>query len=257
MSDDLTPEKSGTPPTFAKEYPVTEEKATPAPEAIKEEPKKGGMFGITTETKSSNLVPIPAPYKLDAPSKVYTSGWHFPIARLVNVISNPELEKKDGTTVPVLQFVFKTEDGKQYTHTEWKTDSDDPKFKNKLEALNTRVKHIWEESIGQFPKEGIGIGANSFTEYFNMIADAFNSREHEGKKVYSISPLFVKLVYYKGNLGFPYSPNFVERGPVNKKLTVSLKYDKIKDEASQGSLGNLAGGVPSGDSMPDFDNAYD
>jgi len=251
MSDDLTPEKSGATPSFAEE-PVTNKEAPK-----QANPQSGGMFGITTETKSSNLVPIPAPHKLEKPTQQYTSGWHFPVARLVNVVCNPELEKKDGSTVPVLQFVFKTSDGKQYTHTEWKIDSDDAKFKNKLDASNSRIKHIWEQAVGEFPSSGIGIGASNWTEYFNMIADAFNSREHEGKKVYSINPLFVKLVYYKGNLGFPYSPNFVERGPVNKILTVNLKYDKVTSDVSQGGPAGLAGGVPSGGEMPDFDQTYD
>lgn len=242
---------------------ATEAPVQPKTQPVKQaEPVAGGMFGITTETKSSNIVLIPAPHKLTAPNPQYASGYYFPIATLVNVIFNPELEKKDGEKVPVIQFVFRDSEKRQFTHTEWVVDSTDAKFTLKLDSLNSRIKHIWENTMGVFPASGIGVTAKNWSEFFEQVATAFNTST-DGTKAYAKTQAFIKLVYYKADIRFPFAPNFLERinkeDPRCKILTVNPKYDEIEAKVSKtpNSIAGLAGGIPGVDSMPDFEQEYD
>jgi hypothetical protein len=223
---------------------------------------EGGMFGITQDTKSSNAVPIPAPQKLNTPNPQFPTGYSFPVSRLVSVASDPEFEKKDGNKVPILRFIFKTPEGQQYMHTEWPVESTDEKFQLKLDSFNSRVKHIWEQTIGTLPEEGIGTGAKSWTSYFAAIADSFNKQvTDDGKTKFSRTHVYTKLTYYKQNLGFPMSPNFIERvkkdNPRCVGLAINPKYDKVEPEKGGGGLPGIPGGTtPNPDSLPDFDEEY-
>ena len=226
-------------------------------------------FGITKETKSSNNTPILVAKQVEN-NPMFPNGWEFPIARLVNVVFNPEFEKKDKTLVPVLDFIFKDNDGRQHIHREWEIELIDTSFQTKLDGLKVRIKHLYTTIFNKFPSNGIGEDASSFADFFKKIADAFNSvvvKEGEGEdvknvKYYSKVYLYIKLTYYKTNLGFPLSPNFVERVIKDKPckmLTINTTYDNLKPAKS--NMGNGIPGVAGGTAMdtgelPDFDEDF-
>lgn len=222
------------------------------------------MFGITKETKASNNAPLNVAKQVTN-NPLFPNGWEFPITSLVNIVANPTLEKKDGSTTSVLQFIFKDKDNRQLTHTEWELDTNDEKFSTKLEGLNVRIKHIYTAIFGDFPQQGIGSEATSFTEFFELVKKSFDSRVigegESAKKIYPTIPLFTKVTYYKKNLGFPLSPNFLEK-VVDKQpcklLTINLSYDTL--EAPKGGASGIPGmsGTASPDlgDLPSFDGAY-
>lgn len=221
------------------------------------------MFGITKETKEKNIAQILVATQVPK-SALHPSGWAFPVGNLVNVVFNPELKKKDGSTAPVLQFVFRDKDKRQHTHTEWEIEGNDAKFAEKLEGLKVRVKHIYTTIFGSFPEEGIGTKASNFPEFFSQVAHAFNSQVtgegENAKKIYPTVNVYIKLTYYKSNLGFPLSPNFLEKavqGQPCKLLTIDPRYDKIEPEAKSSARGipGLDGGVAD-DDLPSFENGY-
>lgn len=228
------------------------------------EQKPKGMFGITSETKDSNASPLLVATKLTTPDPQFPSGWKFPIANLVKVTSNNEYEKKDGSLVPVLIFIFKDTDGRQHTHMEWEVEQDDAKFKEKKDGLDVRIKHIFTAVFNKFPKGGIGTDAISWGDFFNKVRDTFESittGEGEAKKVfYPTVPLYYKLTYYKARMGFPLSPNFLERvvkGQPCKTLGINLAYDKLESSANSKPAGipGIAD-APSGDDLPSFDEKF-
>lgn len=220
-------------------------------------------FGITSETKSSNFTPLKVATKLTTPNPIFPYGWEFPIARLVNVVDNPAHDTKNGKKA-VLQFIFRDKDGSQHNHIEWEQDPTDNKFKEKMNGLNIRIKHIYTEVFGNFPKEGIGVGASNFAEYFKAISNAFNSVvDGDGKKVYATRNYFYKLIYFNGNLGFPLSPNFICRVENNKacNLNINLKYDEIESKESNrghlgGSLGSFGAGMDAPSDLPSFEEGF-
>lgn len=190
-------------------------------------------FGITKETKSKNLIAF------NPPIKDGNGGWKFPTAKLVQVISK-EQEKKDQTTTPVLQFIFVSGDGLQtYIHTEWLIEDDAKEYDKKFEGMNSRIKHIYE-AFAEFPEKGVGAGAKSWVLFFDAVAKAFNE-EVDGKKLIDKNPVWIKLTYYKNNLGFPLSPNFIEPFIKDKKcrLEVNLKYDAIEQVAAPKNNGTI------------------
>jgi len=222
-----------------------------------------GMFGITSETKSTNNAPLLVATKVENNSQ-FPSGWKFPIAKLVNVISNPEFEKKDGNKVAVLQFIFKDKDNRQHNHTEWEIESTDTKFKEKKDGLDVRIKHIYTSVFGRFPEKGIGTEATSWGEFFNLVADAFNTitigEKEDIKKVYPTIPLYYKLTYYKARMNFPLSPNFLEKVVKDKPcktLTINTTYDKLSPSVSAGGGIPGIGGGNSTDDLPSFEQEYE
>lgn len=235
-------------------------------ENTNEEPQQTPIFGITTETKATNAAPILVAEKLEKPTNMWKSGWKFPIAKLVNVVFKEDFDTKNGKT-NVIQLVFKDMDGRQYTHTEWEIESGDANYDKKYNGLNERIKHIYTAVFGDFPKAGIGTKAKTFKEYLKLIAGAFNSRvyDKEGKTVkeYSKHSVFIKLVYYKKNFGFPLSPNFVERVPENKickLLTINETFDQLvptKTKTSGGIPGVSSGSEEMPDDLATFDEEFD
>ena len=214
----------------------------------------GGLgLGVTEETKAYNNVPIPAVTKLPQVSPMYPTGYKFPIARLVNVTSDPALETKNGI-MSVLQCIFRDKEGRQYSHTEWEVDVTDTNFKKKVDGLNSRVKHLFVETFGAeaLPKEGIGTKAKTFAEYFNIVAQEFNKR----KEIYTKNSFFLKLVYFKDRLGFPLGPNFIQKvrndKPVCDQLSINAKWDHLEAQKSD----NLSDMPGMSTDAPDFDQDF-
>lgn len=229
-----------------------------------EETKKP-MFGITAETKTSNNAPLLVATKVENDNR-FPSGWKFPIAYLVNVISNNEYEKKDGSKAPILQFIFVDKDKRQHMHTEWEVEQSDSKFETKKEGLDVRIAHIYSSIFGKVPVEGIGTDATSWADYFDKVAHAFNSRvtgeEGAKKKYISTVALYYKLTYYKQRANFPLSPNFLEKVVKEKPcklLTINTTYDNLVPSGGGKSagipgMGGSAAGAP--DDLPSFDEDY-
>jgi len=238
-----------------------EVKGTPKTAQPTSNPAMGGIFGISKDTKASNNAPIPVVKKIE-PNDTYPTGYEFPIATLVNVVADPAFKRKDGTTAATLTFIFRDKDKRQHMHIEWEVDPSDAKFKDKADWLNTRLAHIYSVIFGQFPAGGIGTTATNYGEYFTMMADAFNNQVVEGKKVYTQCSLFLKLVYYKDNLGFPMSPNFIEKinptTPSCKQLAINPRYDKLQatvSKAPAGMGGSMGGELPG--ELPDLDKEFE
>lgn len=205
-------------------------------------PQMNMGFGITTETRSDSFVPILTAKKV-TDNQRFPNGWEFPVAKLVNVTFDPAKETKNGNRV-IMSFIFKDSEGRQYTHIEWEQDPSDEKYKNKMDGLNSRVKHIYVQTVGDFPQAGIGVGATSFADYFKRIVEDFNAKVNaEGKKVYYTNPCYIKLTYYKKNLGFPLSPNFLEKFSKEKACTTLTIKPSEKTEAPSGG-GQAGGGIP-------------
>ncbi|MAT89645.1 MAG: hypothetical protein CMC35_03040 [Flavobacteriaceae bacterium] len=221
----------------------------------------GVIFGITSETKSSNLLPISVPKQIER-NAMFPRGWQFPTAKLVNVVFNPAFEKKDGSKVPILQFVFKSGKNSGYTHFEFAPDQTDEKFQSKYDGFNTRIAHIYEQAIGPItPEVKLGAGASNFSEYFELIGKAFNEKvDADGKKLYAKHSYYIKLTYFNANVTFPLGPNFIERKAADNSpcinLDVNTAYDKLEaTKAPAPNVPGMSGGVPDGD-LPDFNGGF-
>jgi hypothetical protein len=237
-------------------------------------------FGITQETKGSQGVSIPAPSELITPNPMFTTGYEFPICRLVSVRFNGEKTIKRGgaeTTTYVVEFLFKDDKERQFTHIEWPLDPTSKNADKEPAWQDQRIKHIWEETIGadKLPKEGIGTKAQTEPEYFKLIADAFNNVKvsvmnpkynaaeppKEGQPpvpqtlervAYGQTPVYLKLTYNKTNLQMPLFPNFVQRAVVGgkqvpvEKLVIDIKYDQLKPSISASNAPSAAAGLATG-----------
>jgi hypothetical protein len=219
-------------------------------------------FGITKETRSEGTKLFNPPMKLDAATEQFPNKHKYPIGRLVNVVAEPEYDTKNGKQA-VIQFVFKGTKGETYTHIEWSQDPTDAKFEEKLAGLNSRIKHILEQTRLSLPEGGIGVGAKNFEEYFKSIADTFNSQtvvvEEKPVKKYYQQLMYVKVVYYKKNLGFPLFPDFLQAAtdktgkPVPCNLTINPTYDKLEPDVSDSNVfANTGGGGGDLSDLPDF-----
>lgn len=198
------------------------------------------QFGISTEQKSSNSVN----FSKRGIYKVYLTD-----------VKVEEVGKD--TKFTVLSFNFSDAEGiKSFKHSEFIVDSTDEKFEKKLNGFNSRVKHIFETYI-PFPKSGIGFGATSFEDYFTKIAESFNTG-NEGLPIFKTKEgasilVWIKLAFYntKGNIGFPLSPNFIEKVKADnqteaKTLNIDPRYDKeqvVTTTPQKGIIGD--GGAPS------------
>lgn len=226
-------------------------------------------FGITQETRSEGVKLFPAPKKLTEENKQFPTGYKFPNGRLVNVVANAEFETKDGNR-SVLQFTFKGSKGETFTHTEWNLEPTDPKMEGKMGALQSRIKHILEQVGLNMPEKGIGVGAKNFDEFFTSVANTFNSQtitvEKEGEepksvKKYYQTQVYLKLVYNRSNLNFPYLPNFIQTATKDGKaspcqLGINLQYDTLEQSATNSNtFNNVGGGATAGgdlSDLPDF-----
>lgn len=225
-------------------------------------------FGINKETRVTSATPILVAKKVENDPE-FPNGWKFPTARLVNVVSKENHEKQDGSLTDTLQFVFVDKDNRQYIHTEYKIDETDEKVQMKYEGMAGRIGHIYQAIFGSIPESGLGEGAESFSDFFKKIETAFNSQVSEVKKgeetkkvkTFSMVPLYIKLTYYKTRLGFPLSPNFLERNNQGKPcMTLKINpSDQIEpSKTNKASIPGM-GGSPSmggGDDIPTFDSDF-
>lgn len=225
-------------------------------------------FGITKETRTASATPILVAKKVED-NATFPNGWEFPIAKLVQVVSKENHEKRDGGLTDTLQFIFVDKDKRQYIHTEYKVDDGDEKAQVKLEGMASRIGHIYESIFGKVPENGLGTDAETFIDFFRAVETAFNSKiinKGEGEnatkvKQYTQVFLYIKLTYYKNRLGFPLSPNFLEK-VVQGKACLTLKInpsDTIEPSRSKKPAGIPGmGGAPSGgmDEVPTFDTDF-
>lgn len=220
-------------------------------------------FGITTETKTTNNTPILVATKVEN-NPNFPNGWKFPKARLAKIITNNEFKLKDESTTSVLQFVFIDKDKRQYTHTEWKVGADDSNADKKVEGMNSRIAHIYDAIFGTIPVNGIGVNATSFDDFFLKVKETFEAEVlvKNEKKYFTFTQVevYLKLTYYKKNLGFPLSPNFIEKVIQDqpcKILTINPSYDTLEPPKSGGGgIPGMTGNTPSGDDLPSFEGGY-
>lgn len=237
-------------------------------------------FGITSETRGSSNVSIPAPIKLNTPDPMYKTGYEFPVCKLVSVTFNPEKKitrNNVEVVVHTLEFRFQDNKERQYTHIEWPLDPTSKNADKEPEWQDQRIKHIWEETIGvdKLPSTGLGTSAKTEAEYFKLVADGFNTVKasilnpkyiagqapEEGKApipqtvervAYGQTYIYIKLTYNKTNLQMPLFPNFVQRAEANgkqlpvEKLQIDLKYDKVEPSISASNAPNAASGLSTG-----------
>lgn len=203
-------------------------------------PKK--KLGFSKDVEGKSGIPIPAPHKLNTRTDIYPNGYSFPIGKLVNVVFNAEKEvNRNGVTdtTPALTFVFRTADGKQFTHVEWPIEDNDDKFQDKYDRLQRRLRHIFDETIGANKFEEFE--ADDFKEFFEIMGNQFNKHTYvvgEGEnaktlKHYANTSIYIKVTYNGTRLQFPLYPNFVQRAGTKEKmipcdLLITPQYDKIE-----------------------------
>lgn len=205
-------------------------------------------FGISVETSSSNAVSM-------------SGGINKAV--LVSVKAE-EIGKTN--KYKVLNFKFKDLEGiKSFSHTEFiptgkattkQTEAEN--YATKKGGFNSRIKHIFE-TYAKFPEQGLGFGATNWDDFFNKIAEAFNTgnagkpvfQQIKEDKTFNI-PVWIKNTYSSSNnLQFPMSPNFIERITPDsldkaKTLVIDVRYDKITQivQAPSNGGGVMGGGMP-------------
>lgn len=196
-------------------------------------------FGVSADLKSKNLTP-------------FNPG----ISKAVLVEVKKEEVGKDSEKYLVLSFTFKDLEGNRtYKHSEFVVKSTETDRDKKVNGLNVRLKHIYE-TFAPFPQEGLGVGAASWDDFFDKVATSFNTgnsgkpifyREVEDKKV--PIHIFIKIAYQgkKEKLGFPLSPNFIERvvdanQQAPKTIVIDKKYDKLEQSGNASTNTPIMGG---------------
>lgn len=222
------------------------------------QPKKRSL-GISKDVKGKSGIPIAAPYKLEKRTPQYPNQYEFPIATLVKVHFDPKkvVKRQSGEEeVPALMFTFTTQQNKQFTDVCFPVDEDDDDvFETKLGDLHQKIKHIFEECIGLDKFNEEDFQGETFTELFGNVAEAFKKvtvtrGEGENAKtvpLHAITPIYIKLTYYKTNLQFPKYPNFVQRAKngsidIPCELLINPKYDKL--EPSDVAKPGAGAGIP-------------
>lgn len=225
-------------------------------------PKK--KLGVSKDTQSSSGLPIPAPYKADRTAQ-FPNMFVFPICKLVKVHFDPAKETKNGVG-PALLFVFVAlgTPKKQFTHIEFPIEEDDAKWDFKLGALNGRLKHFFDETVGADKFVEGSMEGDDFAEMFKNVANAFNSityknipvggSEEDAKMlpVFTRHQLYIKLTYgQKSRLQFGLFPNLIQRAMKGNEyipceLIINSQYDKVIPSETPainagGGIGNTGG----------------
>jgi hypothetical protein len=210
-------------------------------------------LSINKDTRGSANNPIPAPRLLALATTIFPYKYEFPVAHLVNVSFDPkkEVKRNDVTeNVPALIFLFKDKDKRQFTHIEFPLDPTDDKIKKKQDALLSRIKHIWDETIGADKLPAGVLEGKSFAEFYENVAKGFNAitytKDDKTYKTYSANALYIKLSYYNANLQLPQYPNFIQPATSggNQKvceLRINPTYDSVEPKAKAKAGGNQSG----------------
>jgi hypothetical protein len=199
-------------------------------------------FGVSADLKSKNLTP-------------FNPGINK--AALIEV--KREEVGKDAEKYLVLSFTFKDLEGNRtHKHSEFTVSNTDADRDKKINGMNVRLKHIYE-AFAPFPQAGLGVGAKSWEDFFDKVATSFNTgangkpifyREVEDKKV----PIhvFIKVSYQgkKEKLGFPLSPNFIERAVEGQQSPKTIVIDKKYDKLEQSSNASVNTPVMGGGAIP-------
>lgn len=195
--------------------------------------ENGMGFGISSDLKANNKIPFKGGIQ-----KGYLTS-----------VKSYEKTSKKGEVYDVLEFSY-TDLNNEATHetVEFAIKPDDAKFGDKMLALNKRIKHIYE-AFKPMP-DGLGNGAKSFSEFFGLVAKAFNENGKDGSPIFKMEdkfiPVFIKFTYYNNNLGTPYAPNFIEVIKQGKETTLVIdkRYDSIEQIAKTGGLPGLGATLP-------------
>jgi hypothetical protein len=243
-------------------------------------------LSVNKNTQGQSGVPIPAPIKLKEITPLFKGGYEFPIAKLVSVKFDPKKEVKiknsdEKEEKPVLIFVWKDAKDRQFTQMEFPIASDDANAEMKVDALQQRLKHIWDVMIGDDIDPDFS--GDSFAEFFKNAAEAFNGQKvtrrlkdgetiPEGEEAptvprYTTQQVYIKLTYYKTNLQIPMFPNFIQRAGTSQAripcetLIINPKNDQLQpsEKANKGngnqnfnnSLDNEFIGEDLGDDFPE------
>ncbi len=247
---------------------------------VKAQAPKVSKLGIRKDLEAKAGIPVSTAKKLSTPTQQYPTGYEFPLVRLVNVVYTADKEVgQDKVPTPIIAFVFKGEGDKQFTGIEFPLDYDDSKFDMKLEALQKRLRHIFDETIGTDKFVEGSMDGDTFAELFENVAKAFNAAivtRGEGEnakqiKLYAEGIHYFKLVYYNTRLQIPMFPNFIQRAnakgesvpSIPCELRIVVGTDELEPKAKAKASGFAAGGDLSGgfnvgsmgmDSFPDVSN---
>ena len=214
------------------------------------ETQDGMNFGISEDLSASNKVP-------------FKSG--IQVGILTSVKGHKKTSKK-GEEYEVLEFNFvDLKNEASYEKIEFAIKPSDVKGADKQKAMNIRIKHIYE-AYQPFPAGGLGNGAKNWLEFFEAVAKGFNENGKDGTPIYKKDgkyiPVHLKFTYFNNQLGFPYSPNFID--VVKEGRETILRIDKNYDQLEQieakpknaiapgGSP--VFGGVTSNDEFENFPN---
>ncbi len=222
----------------------------------KAEAPKVSKLGIRKDLEAKAGIPINTAKKLTDNNPQFPTGYEFPMGRLVNVVFTKDKEVgQDKTPTPVLAFVFKGDKDKQFTSMEFPLDFDDAKFDTKLEALQKRLRHIYDETIGTDKFVEGSMDGDTFAELFENVANAFNSQtrttgegdEAKTVKLYADGLHYLKLVYYQTRLQFPMFPNFIQKafkGTVAQacELRITVGSDELEPKVKAKVSGFNGGG---------------
>jgi len=194
-----------------------------------------GMFGISSELESSNVVGFPK-------GGIYQG--------VLREVVYHEIGKKD--KYMVLDFKFSdAENVRKFTHREFIPKQDD-KFTKKIEQFSKRVKHIIEAYM-PYPQAGIG-AFTSIEGFFEGVAKFFNTGK-AGTPIFKDENKFIlvhiKLTFFNNNLGFPLFPNFIDPYKAGKETVLYIdlrKGDKVEqsDSTSTGLPGMPTMGTANG-----------
>lgn len=220
-----------------------------------EQAPKRNLGGISSDTVAQAGIPIPAPFKMKERVAQYPNGYSFPLVHLVKVAFDGAKDvNRNGvvTPTPVINFIFKTAEGKQFTHVEFPVDDADAKFDEKLTQLHQRVKHIFDNTIGAVNFVNGSMDGETFSELFSNIEKAFNQKTvTKGEKsypLYSQTLCYFKVTYYKTRLQLPLYPNFIQRAKNGEvmlpcELIINPQYDKLEAEVKATPNAQYSGGT--------------
>lgn len=214
-------------------------------------------FGIDETTESGRAVSIQPPVEVMDNEGTSKGIYDFPVCTLTDVTVEDVVIKKGadkGKSILALCFHFKEENSVRVHKErilEFNPKDMDKSENTKISVFNTKVKHIWE-AFGQFPnKKGIGKGAKSLRAFFEAIATAFNTSGPEGTPIYTGKRFWLKVLFYKGFVQLPYSPNFIQGITPGAKCTLAVSpKDQIKQKSTPTLTADNGGYVPAVGATP-------